>query len=110
MAATKRALWGALEAGLTDACRAGSQHLVDMWGHPDQTEGPLSFTEKRPADWLPLRTRSGVSYEHLKVERHGPVGWLINNRPDQLNAMNAQDARRVRRCVARARPRTPRCG
>ena len=28
------------------------------------------------------------SYEFLKVERHGPVGWLINNRPDQLNAMN----------------------
>ena len=22
------------------------------------------------------------------MERHGPVGWLINNRPDQLNAMN----------------------
>lgn len=30
------------------------------------------------------------SFEHLKVERHGPVGWLINNRPDQLNAMNAK--------------------
>ena len=30
------------------------------------------------------------SYEHLKVERHGPVGWLLNNRPDQLNAMNAK--------------------
>ncbi len=29
------------------------------------------------------------TYEHLIVERHGPVGWLINNRPDQLNAMNA---------------------
>jgi enoyl-CoA hydratase len=29
-------------------------------------------------------------YEHLKVERHGHVGWLINNRPDQLNAMNAK--------------------
>src|SRR5687767_8652224 len=28
-------------------------------------------------------------YEHLIVERQGPVGWLINNRPDQLNAMNA---------------------
>src|SRR5919107_6084811 len=28
-------------------------------------------------------------YEHLIVERHGPVGWLINNRPDQLNAMNS---------------------
>ena len=29
-----------------------------------------------------------TSYEFLKVERHGPVGWLINNRPEQLNAMN----------------------
>jgi enoyl-CoA hydratase len=29
------------------------------------------------------------SYAHLVVERHGPVGWLINDRPDQLNAMNA---------------------
>jgi enoyl-CoA hydratase/carnithine racemase len=25
----------------------------------------------------------------LKLERHGPVGWLINNRPEQLNAMSA---------------------
>ncbi len=31
-----------------------------------------------------------MSYEHLIVERHGPVGWLINNRPDALNAMNAK--------------------
>ncbi len=29
------------------------------------------------------------SYECLIVERHGRVGWLINNRPKQLNAMNA---------------------
>ena len=29
------------------------------------------------------------TYEHLIVERRGPVGWLINNRPEQLNAMNA---------------------
>jgi len=28
--------------------------------------------------------------ETLKLERKGPVGWLINNRPDQLNAMNAR--------------------
>ncbi|MGH8977274.1 MAG: enoyl-CoA hydratase/isomerase family protein, partial [Acidimicrobiia bacterium] len=27
--------------------------------------------------------------ETLKLERVGPVGWLINNRPAQLNAMNA---------------------
>jgi enoyl-CoA hydratase/carnithine racemase len=51
MAATKRALWGALEAGLTDACRAGSQELVAMWGHPDQTEGPGAWADKREAQW-----------------------------------------------------------
>ena len=31
-----------------------------------------------------------MTYEHLEVERHGPVGWLINNRPEQLNAMNSK--------------------
>jgi enoyl-CoA hydratase/carnithine racemase len=51
MAATKRALWGALEAGLTDACRAGGQQLISMWGHPDQEEGPRAFAEKRDAQW-----------------------------------------------------------
>ena len=29
-------------------------------------------------------------YTSLIVERHGPVGWLLNNRPEQLNAMTAQ--------------------
>jgi len=28
------------------------------------------------------------NFTALKLERHGPVGWLINNRPEQLNAMN----------------------
>jgi len=51
MRATKKALWGALEHGLTDACRAGAQELVAVWGHPDQTEGPLAFSEKRAAEW-----------------------------------------------------------
>jgi len=54
MAATKRALWGALETGLTEACRAGARELVSMWGHPDQTEGPLAFTEKREPKWAEL--------------------------------------------------------
>ena len=54
MRATKRALWGALELGLTDACRAGAAELVAMWGHPDQTEGPLAFVERREPDWEPL--------------------------------------------------------
>jgi enoyl-CoA hydratase/carnithine racemase len=51
MAATKRALWGALEGGLTDACRAGAAELVSLWGHPDQAEGPRAFAEKREANW-----------------------------------------------------------
>ncbi len=51
MAASKRALWRALELGLTDACRAGALDLVSMWGHPDQTEGPRAFAEKREAAW-----------------------------------------------------------
>ena len=54
MAATKRALWGALEAGLTDACVAGAKELVSMWGHPDQEEGPRAFAEKREPRWQPL--------------------------------------------------------
>jgi enoyl-CoA hydratase len=58
MRATKQALWGALEGGLSDACRAGAKHLVSMWGHPDQTEGPLAFAEKRLPQWAPPESGS----------------------------------------------------
>ncbi|MFO7280665.1 MAG: enoyl-CoA hydratase/isomerase family protein [Thermoanaerobacterales bacterium] len=51
MAATKRALWGALETGLTEACRNGARELVSMWGHPDQVEGPAAFAERREPRW-----------------------------------------------------------
>jgi enoyl-CoA hydratase len=54
MRATKRALWGALELGLTDACRAGAAELVAMWGHPDQAEGPRAYVEHREPRWQPL--------------------------------------------------------
>ena len=53
MAATKKALWAALEHGLTDACKVGAGHLVSMWGHPDQDEGPRAFAEKRDPVWIP---------------------------------------------------------
>lgn len=53
MAATKKALWAALEYGLTDACKVGAGHLVGMWGHPDQDEGPRAFAEKREPRWAP---------------------------------------------------------
>jgi enoyl-CoA hydratase/carnithine racemase len=54
MRLTKQALWGALETGLTEACRRGSQFLIEMWGHPDQEEGPRAFAEKRDPDWQDL--------------------------------------------------------
>ncbi len=54
MRATKKALWGALELGLTDACRAGARELMAMWGHPDQEEGPRAFVERREPQWEPL--------------------------------------------------------
>ena len=57
MAATKQALWGALEYGLTEACREGAKHLVSVWGHPDQEEGPRAFAEKREPNWQPLPPR-----------------------------------------------------
>jgi enoyl-CoA hydratase len=52
MAATKKALWEALEYGLTDACRNGGRHLVSLWGHPDQDEGPRAFAERREPEWV----------------------------------------------------------
>ena len=54
MAATKRALWGALEHGPHRRLpgRAPSE-LVSMWGHPDQEEGPRAFAEKREPEWQP---------------------------------------------------------
>jgi enoyl-CoA hydratase/carnithine racemase len=53
MRATKRALWTALETGLTEACRLGAKELVSMWGHPDQEEGPRAFAEHREPVWQP---------------------------------------------------------
>jgi enoyl-CoA hydratase/carnithine racemase len=54
MRATKRALWHSLEVGLTDARRAGMDFAVSMQNHPDQTEGPRAFLEKRRPHWQPL--------------------------------------------------------
>ncbi len=54
MRVTKQALWGALDVGLTDACRAGARAVASLWGHPDQEEGPRAFAEKREPVWQPL--------------------------------------------------------
>jgi enoyl-CoA hydratase len=63
MRATKRALWGALELGLTEACRAGARELVSMWGHPDQSEGPRAFVERREPQWQALEPRTRTNRE-----------------------------------------------
>jgi enoyl-CoA hydratase/carnithine racemase len=52
MIASKKALWGAQEAGLTEAMREGGRHLIAMWDHPDQIEGPRAFAEKREPRWV----------------------------------------------------------
>ncbi|MCU1352162.1 MAG: Enoyl-CoA hydratase/isomerase [Acidimicrobiales bacterium] len=59
MRATKKALWAALEMGLTDACKAGARELVSMWGHPDQTEGPTAWAEKRAPRWATTDRHDG---------------------------------------------------
>ena len=58
--------------------------------HPRRT-GPRPSSRTRSVGRRALGRGAALmtSYEHLIVERHGPVGWLINNRPDQLNAMNS---------------------
>jgi len=81
MAATKRALWAALELGLSDACRAGAAELVAMWGHPDQTEGPLAFTDKREPSWLPLEPPAGAPTGAPNPPAPGPVAHPEGARP-----------------------------
>lgn len=51
MIASKKALWGAMEAGLTEAMKEGGKHLMALWDHPDQIEGPKAFAEKREPRW-----------------------------------------------------------
>ena len=68
MAATKRALWGALELGLTDACRAGAQELVSLWGHPDQEEGPWpSPRSARPGGPRSARRGTGTPGDPVRT-------------------------------------------
>ena len=79
------------------------RELVGMWGHPDQAEGPRAFTEKREPQWQ-------QTYEHLIVERHGPVGWLDLQPARPAQRHEQPDARRVRRRLEGARRRPRRCG
>lgn len=53
MARSKRAVWGALEYGYSEAMERGWSLLREHWQHPDFTEGPRAFAEKREPRWDP---------------------------------------------------------
>lgn len=51
IAASKRAIWGALEHGLGDGLEHGWREIYRHWSHPDYVEGPRAFAEKRKPRW-----------------------------------------------------------
>lgn len=72
MAATKNALVGSLEVGLTDACRAGARHLVSMWGHPDRRKARRRSQRSGP----PNGRRSNPSRRPRRVTAWVLPPWL----------------------------------
>lgn len=53
MALSKQAVWGAAEHGYRDALEHAWALLRLHWAHPDFTEGPRAFAEKREPRWNP---------------------------------------------------------
>ena len=53
MALSKQAVWGALEHGYATALEQAWALLRLHWQHPDFTEGPRAFVEKREPRWDP---------------------------------------------------------
>lgn len=54
LARTKKAIWGSKELSLPDALDAGWQLIMEQIDHPDATEGPRAFAEKRAPVWRPI--------------------------------------------------------
>lgn len=48
---SKQALWNSLEMGYSNAMEYGWALLRMHWAHPDFTEGPLAFAERREPKW-----------------------------------------------------------
>lgn len=53
MALSKQAIWGGLERGYGEALEHAWALLRLHWSHPDFTEGPRAFAEKREPRWNP---------------------------------------------------------
>ncbi|ONM46750.1 enoyl-CoA hydratase/isomerase family protein [Nocardia donostiensis] len=48
---SQQAIWNSLEMGYTQACEYGWALLRLHWAHPDATEGPRAFSERREPRW-----------------------------------------------------------
>ena len=83
MAATKRALGRSSRAHRR--LQAG-QELISMWGTPTRKR---DHSQEREAEWQIGTARDRPSLRPPPRRAARTVGWLINNRPDALNAMNA---------------------
>ncbi|MCH2173764.1 enoyl-CoA hydratase/isomerase family protein [Myxococcota bacterium] len=53
LARTKRAIWEGLDLGLDDALKNAWALIREHSGHPDTSEGPRAFVERRPPRWAP---------------------------------------------------------
>ena len=73
MAATKKALWGALEHGPHRRLPRRRAAPRRMWGHPDQEEGPRAFAEKREPDWADARATDPLGEDTSRRERRRPA-------------------------------------
>ena len=59
LALSKQAVWGALERGYGDALESAWSLLRLHWAHPDFTEGPRAFAERREPRWDPDPSAGG---------------------------------------------------
>jgi enoyl-CoA hydratase/carnithine racemase len=53
MSLSKQAVWNSLEEGYRDSLEFGWSLLRSHWSHPDFSEGPKAFGEKREPRWNP---------------------------------------------------------
>jgi E-phenylitaconyl-CoA hydratase len=53
VALSKQALWHSLETGYSHACENGWNLVRLHWAHPDFSEGPKAFQERRAPVWNP---------------------------------------------------------
>jgi enoyl-CoA hydratase/carnithine racemase len=68
--ATKQAIWQSVGMPLYEGMQQGWEHVRGHWTHPDASEGPRAFVEKRPANWAP---RVGGSLDILSPGSSTPT-------------------------------------